>query len=134
MASKNKTQVEKNQTFWCSFIHSIDGIHDLYSQEHNFRFHLYLSAAIFILALYLKASPLRLAFVVFFMFLTLSTEIINSLIERLADLKIGHHFNVYIKEIKDIAAGWVTITALFAGAIDLILLLPLLINKIATLF
>ncbi|OJG71672.1 diacylglycerol kinase [Enterococcus phoeniculicola] len=57
-------------------------------------------------------------------FLVLVVEIINTIFENVVDMVTEFHFHPIGKKVKDMAAGAVLLTALFASLIGAILFLP----------
>ncbi|WP_413627363.1 diacylglycerol kinase family protein [Fructilactobacillus vespulae] len=128
MDLKNKYQIDKNKTFLQALGHAFDGVKTMLINECNFRKHLIVSVIVLILGCFLQISINQLLWLVFACYLVLQAEIINTIIEYIVDLMVGHNYNLLAKKIKDIAAGGVLFTALVAVLIGCIIFIPKLLN------
>lgn len=108
-----------------SFTHAIRGIVAALRTEHNLRIHFVAAIVITAAGIYFKISRgewMALALAIGFV---ITTELINSAIELLADfISPGHHKD--IGKIKDIASGAVLIAAITAVVIGILIFLPYL--------
>jgi diacylglycerol kinase len=93
------------------------------SQERNMRIHLIATIVAIHTSYVLKISILEWIFIISAIALVLITEFINTCIEQLCDL-ITSDYSLAIKNIKDIAAASVVISAFYAFIIALFILLP----------
>ena len=57
-------------------------------------------------------------------FLVFSAEFLNTVTEAVTDLLSEHHYDRYVKRAKDVAAGGVLLTAIFAVLIGLLVFIP----------
>ncbi|MEJ6400687.1 diacylglycerol kinase family protein [Nicoliella lavandulae] len=130
MGSKDNKQVGKNTNFWQSFSHAIDGCKTLLKTERNLRFHLVVALLIIILAGGLHVGWNQFLWLLLAIFVVLTAEVLNSIVERIVDLLVGNHFNQLAKEAKDMAAGGVLLATGFAMVVGIIVFLPLLIKLI----
>lgn len=108
-----------------SFVHAFNGI-ACASSERNVRFHLVATAGVLALAYLLQLSTSEWALTLSAIVLVLITEFINTCIEMLCDL-ITSDYSIPIKQIKDIAAASVVLSAVYALAIAILILYPKLI-------
>ena len=108
-----------------SFVHASNGI-ACASNERNVRFHLVATACVLALAYILQLSTIEWALTLSAIVLVLITEFINTCIEMLCDL-ITTEYSPLIKQIKDIAAASVVLSAVYALAIAILILYPKLI-------
>ena len=119
MKGKRKFSVKERLK---SFKYAANGLRILVIQEHNARIHVSVAIVAVTLGLVLKLSYLEWIAILIAIAMVFVPEIFNTAIERLCDfVQPGH--NQAIKEIKDIAAGAVLISAMFAVVIGIILLL-----------
>lgn len=109
-----------------SFIYAFRGLAKIFCEEQNLR--LQIIAAIFVvaLALYFRIKPLEWALLIFSISLVVLMEIVNSAIERAADV-LKPRINNYIKEIKDIMAAAVMFAAFSAVVVGLLVFWPYII-------
>ncbi|MEO7988869.1 MAG: diacylglycerol kinase family protein [Chryseolinea sp.] len=124
----------KNQKFSTSqrlksFGHAFNGLKILLKEEHNARIHLVAAIMVVIAGVVLKVSTIEWIAVVFAAGFVITTEIINSSIENIADF-ISPEKHEKIKKIKDLAAAGVLVSAVTAVIIGVIVFLP----RIITLF
>ncbi len=109
-----------------SFSYAIDGLKLAVQLDQNVRFHLAVGVLVFIAAIILQASKPELMFVLFAIFFVIICEMINTAIEEMTNLiKIEHSREARIA--KDVAAGAVLLSAIFALIIGVLVLVPRLI-------
>lgn len=109
-----------------SFSFAIAGIRTFIIREHNARVHLVGTIAVIAVACLLHVSPMEAAVLTIVTGLVWITEMLNTCIERLADL-ITRERNPHIKIIKDLAAGAVLIAAITAVIVGLFIFIPRII-------
>ena len=109
-----------------SFSFALAGIRSFVIWEHNARIHLVSTIAVIIVAWFLHVSPAEAAVLTIVTGLVWITELLNTCIERLADL-ITRERNPNIKIIKDLAAGAVLIAAITAVIVGLFIFIPKII-------
>ena len=107
--------------------YAIDGLKLAVKLDQNVRFHLIVGALVFVASVILQASKLDLMFVIFAIFFVIICEMINTAIEEMTNLiKIEHSMEARIA--KDVAAGAVLLSAIFALIVGLLVLVPRLIS------
>jgi diacylglycerol kinase (ATP) len=89
----------------------------------NFRIHLVASLTAALLGYALKVSNIEWIWIIFCMALVLAAELFNTAIEVLTDL-VSPGYNEKAGHAKDIAAGAVLVTAIFALVTGTIIFLP----------
>jgi len=109
-----------------SFSFALAGIWSFIIREHNARIHLVSTLAVIIVAWYLHVSLTEAAVLTIVTGLVWITEMLNTCIERLADL-VTRERNPHIKIIKDLAAGAVLIAAITAVIVGLFIFIPKII-------
>ena len=109
-----------------SFGYAFKGVAYATQTQLNFRIHLFFTALALILGYVLKISVNEWEWVAVCITLVLVTEIFNTMIETLVDL-VSPGYNEKAGRIKDMSAGAVVISALFAVIIGLIIFLPKLL-------
>lgn len=112
-----------------SFKYAINGLNLLFKEEHNARVHAFVALIVITVGFYFEISALEWIAVLFAIGFVITTEILNTCIENLADF-ISPERNEKIKVIKDIAAAAVLLSTITAIVIGLIIFLP----KCLTLF
>ena len=110
-----------------SFKFAFRGFWLLIKTEASIKVQLVLGILITILGLVMDLSISEWLFQTFSIALVLTTESLNTAIEKLCDF-VNPDYNKQIGFIKDISAGAVTFAALFAVIIGLIIYLPKFLN------
>lgn len=110
-----------------SFKYAIHGIYLLFSREKNAQIHLLVALLVTGLGIWLKLSDQEWICLIIVICLVFVTEAINTAIEKLADM-ISTDINTDIKQIKDLTAGAVLISAIVAVIVGLIIFIPKLVH------
>ncbi len=126
MASKDKQtqQLDKNKTFIQSLGHALDGIKRLLLEERNFRFDLIMGILVLALAVIMRININEWLWLFAAFFSVIGSEVLNTIVENVVDLIVGHHFDALAKRAKDVAAGGVLLSALFAVIIGMLIFVP----------
>jgi diacylglycerol kinase len=106
-----------------SFRFAFNGIRILFINEHNAWIHLAAALLVIIAGFILKISISEWVAVFVAIGLVLTSEAINTSIEKLSDY-VSHEKQNSIKEVKDLAAAGVLISSLTALLIGLLVFLP----------
>ncbi|WP_431213285.1 diacylglycerol kinase [Puia sp. P3] len=109
-----------------SFRFAFAGIRSFITREHNARIHLAATAGVIAAAILFHVSLAEACVLLIVTSLVWITEMLNTCIERMADL-ITLEQNPQIKFIKDIAAAAVLIAAITAVVTGLIIFIPKLL-------
>ena len=117
MTNKKKSR----RTIADSFKAAFQGIWDCIRSERNMRIHFSVMAYILFFAVLLRLKLLEYAVLFLTMALVLSTEMINTAIEKQCDF-IEPKLHPQIRLIKDIAAGAVLVASIFAVCVGIALL------------
>ncbi len=112
----NKFSIKKRLK---SFVFAFNGLGILLKEEHNSRIHLIASVIAIIAAILFKLNTFEWIAIIFSIGLVITVEIINTVIENVADF-IAPGKNEKIKKIKDLSAAAVLISSITA----LIIFLP----------
>ncbi|HOO32184.1 MAG TPA: diacylglycerol kinase family protein [Thermotogota bacterium] len=107
--------------FFKSFRYAVNGIKDTLKRQRNLRFDFIAGAVVLALAIVLPLSTFEILWIVFSVFVVIVFEMLNSLIEELMDL-LYPIFHEKVGRIKDLSAGIVLVTAVFALSVGLIIL------------
>ena len=106
-----------------SFTYAFDGLKVIWRQEVNFRIHLVLGGLALLLGLVLRISRVELICLVIMIALVLFAELVNSSLERLADMVQAEN-DERIKVLKDISAAAVLLLAIAALLVGVFIFLP----------
>ena len=109
-------QVKKNKNVEQALKNATNGIMLAAKGEKSIHREFGITIVVLILAAIFKISKIELILVIFAIALVIVTEMINTAIELCIDIYTDK-FNMYAKKAKDIAAGAVVISILFAGFI-----------------
>jgi diacylglycerol kinase len=108
-----------------SYQYAIRGIWLAFRHEHNMRLHLAAGVAVLVVNYLLKVSRTEWLLTLMLIGLVWMAEIFNTAIEKLAD-RITKDHDPLIGQVKDMAAGAVTIICFFAVVCALIIYWPYL--------
>lgn len=111
-----------------SFQNAFRGV-KLALSENTFRIFIAFTLVIVFALLYLPLTPAETAVIILTMAVMLSLELINSQIERILDI-LKPEYSEEIRKIKDISAGAVLLASIGAAIIGIIILGPLLLEKL----
>lgn len=106
-----------------SFGYAFRGLRDLFIYEHNAWIHLLASIVVVVMGFVYQISVtewIALALVIGFVF---SMELVNSAIEKLADV-VDSQKNEKIRLVKDLAAAAVLVSAIISVIVGLVIFLP----------
>ena len=121
---------EKNKHFITSLEFAIKGIQTVFEEERNMRKHVFLGGLAMLVGVFLGLNRLEWLWIFLAVFLVWIVEIINTVFENVVDMCTDCHFHPIGKKVKDMAAGAVLMTSIFAVIVGLIIFLP----KILALF
>jgi diacylglycerol kinase (ATP) len=108
-----------------SFKPAFKGLAFLLKNEHNFRIHVAATLIVIVLGILFRIRPIEWIAVVLCFGLVISTEIMNTAVEKLVDF-VSPQNNEKAGQIKDIAAAAVLVSACIAFIAGLIIFLPYL--------
>ena len=106
-----------------SFKWAIKGIVTLFSKHANAQIHLLATIIVVLLAVFFRTTVVESALLILCIVLVLSMEALNSAIETLAD-RVSVQQDDLIRQVKDIAAAAVLISALGAAIVGVVIFLP----------
>lgn len=106
-----------------SFKYAFHGLKLFFILDHNGRVHLFAAIVAIALSFYLKLSALEWIAILGVISAVIVAEILNSAIEKLADV-VSPDFHPKIKIVKDLAAAAVLVAAFLALAVGAIIFIP----------
>jgi len=109
-----------------SFGYAINGLKTVYKTEHNLWIHTLALAVVVLLGFFLNISCTEWVLIVIASGVVLSSEILNSAIEYIADF-VSPDYSELVGKAKDIAAAAVLVTALMSLVVGGIIFVPKLI-------
>lgn len=115
------------RTFKGSVKNCLDGISYVTKNEKNFKREIALGIIALILSYILKIDKIEFIIILTMICLVLTTEIINTAIERVVDL-VTKEYHELARIAKDVSAGSVLVTSIFALIIGIIIFIPKIIT------
>ena len=115
------------RTFKGSVKNCLDGISYVTKNEKNFKREIALGIIALILSYILKIDKIEFIIVLTMICLVLTTEIINTAIEGAVDL-VTKEYHELARIAKDVSAGSVLVTSIFALIIGIIIFIPKIIT------
>lgn len=109
--------------FFRSVTHAWNGIMICYRTERNFRTQLLITACVLVASVLFPLRSSERVMILFVVMTVLVLELLNSSVERVADL-VKPRLSEHVAEIKDLMAGAVLIASLFALFIGMFIFLP----------
>ena len=113
----------KNKSFIKAAKYSLEGILYFIKDGRNIKIQIVAAILVVIAAIILKVSVIEMAILGLTIFLVFAFEVMNTSIEKLADL-YTMEYNLKVKVIKDTAAGAVSLVALGAVVVGVIIFGP----------
>jgi diacylglycerol kinase len=113
-----------------SFKNAFNGVRTLFINEHNAWLHVIAALLVIVSGIIFRISATDWIAVIIAIGLVFASEAINSSIEKLSDFVSPEKRNS-IKEVKDLAAAGVLISAITALLIGLIVFIPKIVSLIA---
>lgn len=128
MPMDSKDKISKNKHFIRSFEFAVQGIKTVFAEERNMRKHFFFGLLAILAGIIFQLSRFEWLWILLVVFLVWLVEIINTAFENVVDMVTNYHFNPIGKKIKDMAAGAVLLTSIFALIVGLIIFIPKLIG------
>lgn len=113
-------------THTISFRHALTGIWVALTTQANIRIHFLIASAVLATAVFYHTSAIELLVLVLTIGLVMVAEMINTALEFLSNA-VTLEKNEHIKHAKDVAAGAVLLSAVFAALVGLMIFLPKMI-------
>ena len=112
-----------------SFKHALDGVWHNFKTQPNFRFHTLAMVAVILLGIYYPLDSVEWLLLIFTFNMVFVAEMVNTSIESIVDL-ITLERREDAKIAKDVSAGMVLISAVFAICIGLFIILPKILTSL----
>lgn len=110
-----------------SFIYAWRGLFKIFKEEQNLRLQTVAAVLVVVVAYFFRVSRAEWMMLILAVSAVILMEIINSVVERVADA-LKPQIDHYAKEIKDIAAAAVMVASLAAVVIGVIIFYPYLFH------
>jgi diacylglycerol kinase (ATP) len=115
-----------------SFTYAWQGISYAFRTQRNFRIHVIVGSLAVSLAIALNLSLVELAVIILTCGIVLTLELVNTALESVVDLTVEQTYHELAKIAKDCAAAAVLISALVSVSVAVCLLLPPLVQLLAS--
>ncbi|MFL2060216.1 diacylglycerol kinase family protein [Marinilactibacillus psychrotolerans] len=126
LSDKNQLP-QKNRHYSDSFRYAFEGVKTTFQEERNMRTHVLAGVIALLLGLFLSLSIAEWLWIVLSSFLVFVMEILNTVIENLVDL-VTKEYHPLAKKVKDMAAGAVLSTTIFAVVTGSLIFAPKIIQ------
>ena len=113
--------------FSSSIKYCLEGINFVITNESNFKKEIVIGIIALLLSYILKISRIEFIIILIMIALVLTSEIINTSIEKVVDL-YTRDYNNLAKIAKDVSAGSVLVMSIFSLLVGVIIFLPKIIN------
>lgn len=113
--------------FSSSIKYCLEGINFVITNESNFKKEIVIGIIALLLSYILKISRIEFIIILIMITLVLTSEIINTSIEKVVDLYTKDYNNL-AKIAKDVSAGSVLVMSIFSLLVGVIIFLPKIIN------
>ena len=113
--------------FSSSIKYCLEGINFVITNESNFKKEIVIGIIALLLSYILKISRIEFIIILIMIALVLTSEIINTSIEKVVDLYTKDYSNL-AKIAKDVSAGSVLVMSIFSLLVGVIIFLPKIIN------
>lgn len=113
----------EHRNLFQSFKYASHGIYFAFKYNQNIRIHFIIALLVILLAIFLKVSAFEMGILGTMILLVISTEMINTSIEEMANLITRDH-RQEAKIAKDVAAGMVLLTSIGAVIVGVLVFLP----------
>lgn len=117
----------KNNNFFAALKNSLNGVKNVYKNERNIRIQSAFAVIAVILGIFLRISLLEFGIITLVIFIVFISEFFNTAIENVVDM-IVQDYDENAKNVKDISAAAVTISALMSIIVGIIIFLPKILN------
>lgn len=122
-------QVGKNTIFFQSLTHALHGIWITFREEKNMKKHVLASILVVLSGILCHCTWMEWLWLLQCIVLVFVTEMINTVIEIVVDVLAKGTYYEWAKKAKDIAAGAVLVSALYALVSACIIFIPKLVNR-----
>ena len=128
MDYRDKRKAVQNKTFYSSLKYAIEGIITSFAEEKNMKRHVLTAIIVLIGAFILRVDLSSLLWLIFSIFFVIICEIMNTAIENLVDLVTNYEYHPLAKKVKDMMAGLVLLSSVFAVIVGIIVLIQTLVK------
>lgn len=121
---KEAHQTTKNKHFSQSLHHALDGLNVAFHEEKNLRRDAVFTLLVVMAGIILRVTRFEWGMLILAISLVVISEMWNTVIENIMDVITDKKYSPHAKKIKDMSAGTVLLTVLFAVAVGLYVFIP----------
>lgn len=110
-----------------SFDYAFYGIYYALKYDQNLRVHFFVAFLVILASLYFHVNPFEMGILGVMILLVISTEMINSAIEKMVDLIVTEH-RKEAQIAKDVSAGMVLLTAIGSVIVGILIFIPYILK------
>ncbi len=110
-----------------SFGYAFEGLQHAFTYDQNLRIHFLVAIVVIIFCVVLGVSALEMGLLGVMIILVITTEMINTAIERMVDLITKEH-RVEAKIAKDVSSGMVFVSAVGSVIVGVLIFLPYILR------
>lgn len=110
-----------------SFGYAFEGLRHAFIYDQNLRIHFFVAIVVIIVSIILHVSAVEMGLLGVMIILVITTEMINTAIERMVDLITKEH-RIEAKIAKDVSSGMVFVSAVGSVIVGALIFLPYLIR------
>lgn len=112
-----------------SFSYAVEGVIYVFKNDQNMRIHGVVALLVVLASLFFKVTPFEMGILAVMIVLVITTEMINSAIEKMTDL-ITKEYRTEAKIAKDVAAGMVLLAALGSVVVGIFVFTPYIMRSL----
>jgi len=121
----------KNVQLISSIDFAINGLRTVIREERNMRKHIASAIVAILLGFFFRLDINEWLWLLLAIFLVIIVETINTVAENIVDMATNYHFHPLAKAAKDMAAGAVLLTSIFAMIVGAVLFVPKIIELVS---
>lgn len=116
-----------SKKFFKSFGYAFEGILYVFEHDQNIRVHCVAAVLVILASVYFDVNPFEMGILGVMILLVITTEMINSAIEKMTDLITKEH-RQEAKIAKDVASGMVLVASFGSVVVGILIFLPYIVR------
>lgn len=110
-----------------SLSYAIEGVRYVFKKDQNIRIHFFVAILVILASLFFKVNPFEMGILGVMIILVITTEMINSAIEKMTDL-ITKEYRLEAKIAKDVSSGMVLVAAFGSIIVGILIFTPYILR------
>lgn len=107
-----------------SVSHALSGLHQAFVSERNIRIHFSCGVGVIVAGMLLSVSTIEWLWLLHSIFFVIVLELCNTVVETIVDEMSQGQYFLWAKRAKDIAAGMVLVSAIYAVIVASVIFIP----------